>query len=287
MTVEGGDVSKVVVVTDSVATLPGEVLRDLDIRVVPIMLNYGGTSYRDGIDLTPEQFYVLQKTAAEMPTTSTPSVGEIAALYEEAARDASGVVAVHVAARLTSVFDAAVIAAQSVAHSEVLVVDSGSAAMAEGFVVLEAARAARAGLDPAAVARKAQETAEKVGLYAMLDTLEFLRRGGRIGTAAWLMGSALQFKPIIQVTEGRVEPMARPRTRQKAIETLLDLLEKRRAGRPLHAAVLHAADPEGADELRDLIEARFDCVELLITEFTPVMGAHTGPGVLGVAFYVE
>lgn len=278
---------KIAVVTDSVATIPDALVEELGIHVVPIVLNFSGRSYRDGVDLTPTEFYRLLATADPPPTTSTPSVGDLAAIYEAAARDAAGVVGVHVTSELSSVYETAVMAGRMLEGVPVRVIDSRSATMAQGFVALEAARVAGAGGDLDAIAARAEAVAGKARFFAFLETLEYLQRGGRIGGVAAMMGNALHVKPVLHVVSGRVEAFARPRTRRRATQTLLDTMTAQVGDRPVHAAVLHADCEEDALELRKRVADRFDCLELLVAEFTPVMGAHTGPGVLGLAFFTD
>jgi len=278
---------KVIVVTDSNATVPEHLVQELDIRVVPILLNLDGHSYRDGIDLTPGEFYRLLRTNKHTPTTSAPSVGDFLRVYAAAAHESAGVVAIHLPPQLSAVYNTAVLSSQLVDGAPIRVVNSQSATMAQGFVVLEAARAAAAGADLDAVVARAEEIAAKAHFFATLETLEYLRRGGRIGGAAALVGSALQIKPILYLVDGRVEPFAKPRTRRRAIQCMLQAMAEHVGGRPIHAAVMQACAVQEAEELRQRVVEQFDCVELYVTEFTPVMGAHTGPGLLGVAFYVD
>ncbi|MGD8623621.1 MAG: DegV family protein [Anaerolineae bacterium] len=278
---------RVVVVTDSNATLPQHLVQELDIRVVPILLHLNGRAYRDGVDLTPAEFYQLLRSNEHVPTTSAPSVGDFLRVYAAAVQDASGVVTIHLPPKLSAVYNTALLASQLVDGAPIRVVDSRSVAMAQGFVVLEAARAAAAGADMEEVIARAEEVAAKVQFFAALETLEYLHRGGRIGSAAALMGSALQIRPILYLDDGQVQSFARPRTRRQAIRRMLQLMAEGVAGRRVHVAVMHAGASEEAEKLRQQVAARFDCIELYLTEFTPVMGAHAGPGLLGIAFYVD
>jgi DegV family protein with EDD domain len=159
--------------------------------------------------------------------------------------------------------------------------------MAEGFVVLEAARMAAEGGDLAAVVARARGMIPRVNLVVMLDTLKYLYRGGRIGRAARLMGSALQFKPVLSVENGAVDALERPRTWAKAVRRILEIMATRVRGRPVHAAVVHADALDKAEQLRQKVASLFNCRELYVTDLTPVMGTHAGPGVLGVAWWSE
>ena len=159
--------------------------------------------------------------------------------------------------------------------------------MAEGFVALAAARAAQSGGDLGAVVTTAKDVRSKVRFFAFLETLEYLRRGGRVGSTAALMGSAIQLKPIVHIVDGQITAMARPRTRRKGTQAMLDLMSSEVAGRSVHAAVLHADSLDDAEDLRRRVADQFDCLELYVSELTPVMGTHTGPGLLGLAYYVE
>jgi DegV family protein with EDD domain len=278
---------KVVIVTDSSANVPPGLVQQLDIRVVPIVLAINGYAFQDGVDITPAQVYSLLREGKHAPTTSAPSIGDFLRVYVAAAQEAACVVSIHLSPSLSATYNVAVAASQLVEHVPVRVVDCPTAAMGQGFAVLEAARAAAAGAGPEAVIARAREVASKVQLLATIDTLEHLRRGGRIGGAAALLGAALRIKPVLSLAGGRVDVVARPRTQSRSLHVMLREMAAAVDSQRLHAAVLHASAPEEAEELRQRIERQFDCSELLVTELTPVMGAHTGPGVLGVAFYVE
>jgi DegV family protein with EDD domain len=262
-------------------------VQKLDIRIVPILLALNGRTFRDGEDITASRVYQWLRTSKYLPTTSAPSVGDFVRVYAAATREASGIVSIHLSPKFSATYNAALTASQLVDGAPIRLVNCHTAAMGQGFVVLEAARAAESGADLAAVVARAQKVSSRMNLLAILDTLEYLHRGGRIGGAATLVGTVLQIKPVLYVANGQVDVFAKPRTRSGAIRTMLERMAETAAGRPLHAAILHADVLEEAEALRQQVADRFDCAELYITELTPVMGAHTGPGVLGVVFYAE
>jgi DegV family protein with EDD domain len=289
---------RVVVVTDSSATVPADLIRELDIRVVPILLALDGQTFRDGVDITAAEVYGWLRESKRLPTTSAPSVGDFLRVYAAAAQEASGIVSIHLSPKFSATYNSAVTASQLVdgpdGHSfdSIRVVNCHTAAMGQGFVVLAAARAAAAGADLEAVVARAQKVAARVNLLATIGTLEYLHRGGRIGGAATLLGTMLQIKPVLYVADGHVDVFARPRTLTKALGVMLQQMAERvdgdgHAPRSLHVAILHAGEPEKAEALRQRVAEQFDCAELYVTELTPVMGAHTGPGVLVIVFYAE
>lgn len=277
---------RVAVVTDSSANLPEELVNELNIHVVPILLTHEGQIFRDGIDITPNQIYRWLRENKRVPSTSSPSIGDFLRLYIRLKDEAVGIVSIHPPPRLSAIYNAARTASQLVDGVLIRVMYFDTAAMGQGFVVLEAARAAAAGADLETVVARAKEVASKVHLLATLETLEYLQWGGRIGGAAALLGSVLRIQPVLCVAGGRVEVFTRARSRQQAVRLMLRQIAEEAGSRPVHVAILHSDAAEEAEQLRQQIVTRFKCVELYITELTPVMGTHAGPGVLGVAFYV-
>jgi len=274
------------IVTDSVANLPAELVKRYDIGVVPLLVTFGLETFRDGVDISSAEFYHRLATNKVVPKTSTPPIGDFIAVYTQAAQRAEAVVAIHLVGTLSGTVN---IARQAAALMDVpvYVLDSRTAAAAEGLVVLAAARAAQAGAKAEEVLAVARGVISRVRLLVMLDTLEYLWRGGRIGAAQAWFGMALRFKPIVALADGAVRPVERPRTRQRALARLVELMAEEVQHRPVHVAVTHATAPAEAEALYHRVAARFDCRELFITEFTPVMGAHAGPGVVGIAFWAE
>ncbi|UCC61474.1 MAG: DegV family protein, partial [Anaerolineae bacterium] len=264
-----------------------DLVQELNIHVVPVLLLFGEQTLRDGIDVSPGEVYRWLRTSQDIPTTSVPSIGDFLRIYAAAGREAAGVLSIHMSPDLSATFNTAVMAGSLVDDVPIHVMNCHTAAIGQGFVVLEAARAAASGAGLEEVIARAEEIASRMNLLFIIGTLEYLHRGGRIGGAARLLGTMLQIKPVLYLDEGRVEIFAKPRTKARAIQLILEEMTDRVGGRPIHAAVFHADVLEEAEALRQRVAEQFDCLELYVTEFTPVMGAHTGPGVLGVAFYAD
>ncbi len=274
---------QVAIITDSAACLPPAVAQEYGIRIVPYELVWDGVSYLDGQDITPQEFYRLFRTRATYPTTASPTIGRFVEAFQRAAQEADGIVAILVPESLTSTVRVARQAAEAV-KVPLRIIDAQTAATAEGFIALEAARAARRGASLDEVVAVAEACRERVGLCFALETLEHLRRGGRIGRAATLLGARLNVQPILTLSNGQVQPVAITRNRQRALETIIAQVQRAVGDRPIRAAVAHADAPEDAAILSERIQREFHCIEFFESEFTPVMGAHTGPGVVGVCY---
>jgi len=278
---------KTVIVTDSSANLPEDLVREYGIVVVPIYLRWNGKDYRDGVDITARELYRRLREGNSLPQTSSPSVGDFLRTYLELAGEAETIFSIHLPPSLSATYESARTAAQLVENARVYVVDCRTAAAAQGFVVLEAARAARRGASPQEILERIEYISSRTHLFATLGTLKYLYFGGRIGLAAVLLGSALKLHPILYLKDGIADVWSKPRTRKRAIEELLKIAEQKIDGKKVHIAVMHGDALEEALYLRDELVKRFDCAEIFVTEFTPVMGAHTGPGLLGIAFWCE
>ena len=278
---------KIAIVTDSSACVPKELVKKYNIHIVPILLNFDRRTFRDEVDITATEVYRLLQGNKHLPTTSAPSVGDFLRLYAKLSEEVEGIVSIHLPAELSAIYSTAVTAGKLIDGARVEVVDSRTAAMGQGFVVLEAARAAAAGADLEGVLRRIKEIVPRINLFAAIDTFKYLQRSGRVPVIAALMGSLLQIKPIIYLKDGQTGLVEKPRTISRAMRRLVDLMAERVGGKPVHVAVFHADAPQRAEKLKEEIASRFRCAELYVTEFTPVMGVHTGPGLVGLTFWAE
>ncbi len=280
--------SRIAIVTESSANLPPKVVAKYGIHVLPLRIIWDGKVLRDGVDITPQEFYARLRMDHCMPTTSALSPSELLRTFRSLSEEAEAIVAILLSQELSGTFEAAQMAQQLAPTLPLHLVDSRTAAMAQGFIVLEAARAAAAGATVEQVVARAQEMIPRVQLLAVLETLEYLHRGGRIGTASVFLGSMLQMKSIVGIPpgSGSVVGVARPRTWRRAVARMVDLMAEQVGDRPVHVAVSHGDHEEDAAALAEELQRRFDVRELYTTYFTPVMGAHAGP-VLGVSFYAD
>jgi DegV family protein with EDD domain len=284
---------KVAVVSDSTCSLPPEIVVKYDISIVPLEIIYDGKSYRDGIDITPNEVYRIMRRKENLPTTSTASAGDFLTAYRNLSQKAESILCITLTSLQSKTFEAA-LAAKEIAKEElpgttVEVFDSRSVAAALGFIVREAAQVASRGADLADAIETARKMMDRVNYLAMLDTLYYLARLGRVGRAAAWAGSLLDMKPVLEHNPavGETMPVARPRTKKKAIERMLQIMKQRVGDSTVHVMVQHADELEKAKKLAAEIESRFKCVEMSITEFAPVMGVHTGPGLLAIGFYAD
>ncbi len=274
--------ARVRVVTDSVADLPRELVQRLAVEVVPLTVNFGQESFRDGVDLSVEEFYVRLGDSRVFPTTSFPSPAAFAGLYENLAGQCEAILAITLSSKLSGTYNAALQARSLLRHPcHVEVMDSGTATMAQGFVVMKAAQAARSGATLEQVMEEASRASRRTDFLCTFDTLEYLRRGGRIGAARTFLGSVLKINPMITLREGVVVPAGRTRSRKQAMDRLYEFVAGYRLIEEL--AVENTACPEEAQALLQRLGSLFPVERIHCSKMTPVIGAHTGPGLLLVA----
>ena len=279
--------TKIAVLTDSSTYLPSRLVEEHAIHVIPLVLLWGDQALRDGLEITPAQFYRRLEEDQNLPTTTQPTPEDFLRVYNHLAESHDAIVAVLISSELSGTVSSAQVAASSFDRIPVRVVDSRLTYMGLGFAVLTAARAALKDRDLDEVEHAAMSAASRSRVMFVVDTLEYLHRGGRIGGASRLLGTALSIKPLLHLKDGRVDALERVRTKGKAISRMLDLATEYVAGRPVRAAVVHANACSEAESLQTQIADRFECLELFVTELSPVIATHTGPGTLGVGVCPE
>jgi DegV family protein with EDD domain len=285
--------ARIAVVTDSAACIPASLKQSLGIYEIPFELVWDGVVYRDGVDLAPAEFYQRFRAQKHLPdrmhpTTSQPPLGAFLSLYTQLAQQFDGIVSIHVAGEMTGTVRTAQFAAHQLNPIPIRVIDSRTATIAEGFVVIAAARVAAQGASIDQVVAAAQPVIDKVDFFAALKTLEHIHRGGRLGEAATLLGSQLKIVPILNLKNGRVSVVGVTRSWKHALEEIIELSVARLKGKTrVHASVFYGDALEDARWLQNQLLARVTCVEFYLSEFTPVMGAHTGPDVVGIVFYAD
>ena len=267
------------IVTDSVADLPSQVVSELAITIVPLNVRFGTEVYRDGIDLTAERFYDRLVHGKTLPVTSVPSPGSFAEAYDKLAEETDEILAIIVSAKLSGTYE---VALQSIGlmkrKCRVEVIDSQWAVMAQGFIVMKAAKAAKTGASLDEVIDVTRKTIPRVDFLAAFDTLEYLKRGGRIGRAQAFLGSMLRVNPLITLKDGVVEPAGRTRSRAKAIERLYHFAMS--YSHIEEIAVEDSACPDEAEALVERLSSEFPKERIYRSKTTPVIGTHTGPGLL-------
>lgn len=281
----------VAVVVDSSSCLPRQLVEKWNIHVVPHELIVEDRTFRDGIDIEPAEFYRLLEKNHISPTTSSPQPARFLDAFRAAGALADSIVCITLSAKFSITYESALIAARE-ARSELLgcridVVDSMAAAGAQGLIALEAARMAHGGADVEQVARRVDDLIPKVNLLAFPDTLSYLRKSGRVPWVAAWAGSMLGIRPLTELKLGEARVLEKPRSRARATDLLVNLMKDKVQHRPVQVNVMHADAVADAEALRYRVEREFDCEELFTSEFTPVMGAHLGPGLLGLAFYTD
>lgn len=276
-------VAPVALVTDSTAYLPAGLAAERGIRVVPLEVRLGDRVGREGVDIDAAAVSAALARHVKVQT-SRPPPAEFAATYREAlGRGAAQVVSVHLSRELSGTWDAARLAAQEVGPERVRVVDSRATAMGLGYAVLAAADAADGRADGAVVEAAAADVAARCRVFFCVDTLDRLRRGGRIGAAAALVGSALAVKPLLHVAQGRIVPLEKVRTTARAAQRMVELAVRAAGDGPVDVAVHHLGTADRAEELAVRLRERLPQVaRLLVSEVGAVIGAHTGPGLLGI-----
>ena len=278
---------KVAIVTDSTGYLPQEIIDELGITVVPLTLHWDDESYRDGVDIRAEEFYERLAHSESIPTTSQTTVGEFVTVFKSLLDQDYSVLALLISSGISGTVESAFQAQKEFEGQPLEVVDTKLVSMALGFMVMAVARAAQAGASLEECVALAHDVYPRIGVYFTVDTLKYLNKGGRINTAKRLVGSMLNIKPLMEIRDGKIELVESVISRKKAISRMLDLIEADIAGRePVRLGAFHAAAEEDVKLLLDMAVERFHPVETVVTFVSPVIGSHTGPGTVSLAYMV-
>lgn len=277
---------KIAVLTDSTAYIPEDIIQKFDIHVIPLLVNWGEQSYLDNVDITPEVFYDRLTKEKDLPTTSQPSAGAFKEKFEALAKEYSGIVAVLLSEDLSGTVASALAAQEMMGDFPIEIVNSKLTTMALGLMVVEAAKVAQTGGSLGEVAAAARSLVGKMRVMFVVDTLEFLHKGGRIGGAKRLVGSMLAMKPLLQLEDGKIAALDSVRTKKKAIQTMLGHFYEDAEGKEnIHLTVFHGVAEGEAKAIMEEIQAERALTDAVLAKLSPVIGVHTGPGTVGMAYY--
>jgi len=276
------------IVTDSTAYLPEATVRQHDLHIVPLCVHFGEEEFREGVELSHKDFYARLKVAPVLPTTSQPSAGEFYEVFKELVDAGHEVVALTISSKLSGTWNSAMAAKEMLPGAAISVIDSLSTAIGLQLMLVAVVEAIHAGASRQQIVDQVEEIKAKIHVLFVVDTLEYLAKGGRIGNAKAFMGTLLKVKPILVLQDGAIEPLEQVRSKQKAQARMLELVDEYAGDKGAQAkvAICGALVPDEVSALSRELVGRLGCAQPLISEIGPVIGTHTGPGVIGVAVYV-
>ena len=281
--------SKVAIITDSTAYLPENLVAAYNITVVPLVVIWGEETLRDNVDISPSEFYQRLATAKVMPSTSQATIQTFSDAFEKLLSEGYEILTIVISSALSGTLDSAIQAKKQFPDAKIELIDSQLTSLPLAYMALTAARAAKRGASLEECKHIVEQIRENTQVFFAVETLEFLHRGGRIGGASRFLGTALNLKPILQLQEGKIEALERVRTSKRAHGRLIELLEMGINGRsPVNMiGVVGAAAPDSVALLLNEIKNRFSPEEVMVANLSPVLGTHTGPGTVGVAYAVS
>ncbi len=280
--------AKIHIVTDSGSDLPKDVREKYNIHVVPLSIQFGDDIYRDGVDMSVTEFYKRLTEGSVLPSTCQPSPADFVKLYQEIAEPGDAIISVHLSSKLSGTYQSAFLASTMVEGLDISVLDTQSASIGIGLVSLAAAEAVQKGASKEEAVAFAEKRVEELGVYFVVDTLEYLKKNGRIGAAQAMVGSLLNIKPILTLAEGIVTPFDKVRGKAKALKQIQELIKEysqKYPGRPLRIGITHANCAEEATKLGETLQANVDVHEIIISYIGPTIGVHVGPGTIAFLFY--
>ena len=276
---------RIAVVTDGASSLTPAQGEQYGVQVAPVYVNFGEKTYRAGVDLETTEFYRLLAANQNLPSTAQPSAQDFVDIYTRLAKQAEEIVTIVISHHMSATLQSAEMANEQFKDVPVHIVNSESVSLGLGMMAIAAARAAAQGRSAGEVVELVERIKQNMNVIFTVETLEYLRKGGRIGGATAFLGSALNIKPILYVKSGRIEPLERVRTRKRAVARLLELVQEKVGAQETHFAILHCEAEGEAQEFGEQVRSRFNCAELVVSDAGPVIGTHAGPGTLGVVFY--
>jgi DegV family protein with EDD domain len=279
--------TKVAVVTDGACSLTPAQGNELGVHIAPVYLTFGDNTYRAGVDLSSQKFYELLSASKKLPTTAQPTAGDFVKIFEKLADDVDEIVTVVISHHMSATIQSVETAKQEFDKVPVYVIDSESVSLGLGMMAIAAARAANQGQDGQSIFELVNSIKQKMNVIFTVRTLEYLHKGGRIGGATAFLGSALDIKPILYITNGRIEPLEKQRTRKRSVRRLVELMSEKVGDNPVHVAILHGNIPEEAGQLERIVRDQFNIVDMITSDMGPVIGVHAGPGTLGLVFYPD
>ncbi len=279
---------KIALVTDSTAYLPKDVLDKYNVYVIPLSVVFENDSYREGVDITTADFYKKVKTEENLPTTSQPAIGELVNLYESLSKDYDAIISIHISKGLSGTFEASQTAGKMVENIQVYSIDSTITTIPQGFLVMEAGEMIKEGIKVEEIIDVLKSYTKNMTAYFMVADLSHLQRGGRLSGAQKIVGSLLNIKPVLHITDGQIKPFEKIRSKKKALKRILSLLEQDALNKTIKkVAFIHANNEEGALELERAFKDKYPHIETYISYFGPVIGTHLGEGALGATWYYE
>lgn len=276
---------KVAIVTDSTAYLPSNYVEEFGVTVVPLTLQWDGASYRDGVDILPDEFYTRLSDSKTLPTTSQATVNDFTQVYKRIMDEGFDILTLPISSGISGTYDSAIQAKAQLGNVPIEIIDTRLVSMALSFQVLAAARAAKDGASLEECKQIALKAYDHIGVYFVVDTLKYLHAGGRIGGGKRFMGTALNIKPILEIRDGKIEAVKSVISINKALEAMVEMVEKDVDQRePVRVSVFHALAAEKAQELLKTTAARLHADEAILSYVSPVIGCHVGPGTLSIAY---
>ena len=278
--------TKIAFITDSTAYLSPAFVKEHEISIIPLNLHWDGTNYRDGVNITPNEFYDMLAASDSIPSTSQPTYGEFEEMMKGLAEKNDAVVAVLISSGISGTVDSALMAQKHLSNYAIEVVDSKLTSAGLALLMKALVQARAQGADARQLVELAENIIATAGTFFMVDTLKYLHKGGRIGGASRYLGGALDIKPILYLNqEGKIDALEKVRTKKKALQRLMDLAVEKAGGKKAYVGIIHAQAPEEAKTIQMALSERLEYAEMEIYELSPVIGTHVGPGTLGIALH--